>query len=219
MATDSPCEFCDEFAGGSRNSFAARYTEDLQDRTVIETEHLKVLPSLGHFVKGYLLLVPKRHYCALADTPPEIIQEVDEVKMSLIRQLSPLYGSYVFFEHGARTPGSGGCGIYHAHLHAVPVSANEVSSKLKGQFPHSSINSLFELNDAASDTSYLYYEDSSGHSSLFFPAVLPSQYMRRLIAEAAGIAQWDWRRSGREDAFLATRAEVLSLLSVAHDNR
>jgi ATP adenylyltransferase len=104
MPTNSRCEFCDEFAGGSHNSFAATYAENLQDRTIIEAEHLKVLPSLGHFVKGYLLLVPKRHYCALADAPPEIIREVDEVKKSLIGQLSPLYGSYVFFEHGARTP-------------------------------------------------------------------------------------------------------------------
>jgi hypothetical protein len=94
-----------------------------------------------------------------------------------------------------------------------------VLSKLKDQFPHRSINSLFELNDAASNTSYLYYEDSSGHPSLFFPTVLPSQYMRRLIAEAAGISQWDWRRSGREDALLATRTEVLSVLSAAHDTR
>jgi diadenosine tetraphosphate (Ap4A) HIT family hydrolase len=210
MSNDSRCEFCDEFSGGRQNAFAARYGSD--DRTVLETDHLKVLPSLGHFVKGYLLVVPKPHYCALADTPPEIIQEVEEVKRSLTRQLSPVYGRYIFFEHGARTPGSGGCGIYHAHLHALPLTADGLLPQLKGQFPSLSVESLRELGLATRNRSYLYYEDWSAGCWLFFPPFLPSQYMRRLIADALGISEWDWRRSGRDEALLATRTEVASLL-------
>jgi diadenosine tetraphosphate (Ap4A) HIT family hydrolase len=216
MSGNSRCEFCDEFCGGIHNSFATRYATELKDRTVLETEHIKVLPTLGHFVKGYLLLVPKRHYCALADTPLEVIQEVEQVKVMLIQQLTSLYGPYVVFEHGARGPGTGGCGIYHAHLHALPLSADEALSKLKNQFPSTPIGSLSDLRSATSDAPYLYCEDSSARPRLFFPAFLPSQYMRRLIAEEAGISQWDWRQSGREDALLATRAEVLSVLTAAN---
>jgi len=118
MFNPSPCEFCDEFSGGRRNSFASRYIHDLPDRTILETDHVKLLPTLGHFVKGYLLLVPKSHCCTLADAPHEAIREVEEIKRKLITHLGVQYGPYVFFEHGAQTPASGGCGIYHAHLHA-----------------------------------------------------------------------------------------------------
>jgi diadenosine tetraphosphate (Ap4A) HIT family hydrolase len=216
MSNISPCEFCDEFCGGSENSFATQYRDDLRDRTVLETPHLKVLPSLGHFVKGYLLLVPKSHYCSFADAPREAILEVEQVKATLIQHLSPVYGPYVFFEHGTRTSGSGGCGIYHAHLHALPLDAKEVISSLKVEFPHRAVRSLLDLKDATPNVSYLYCGDSSGQSWLFFPTFLPSQYMRRMIAESAGISQWDWRRSGREGGLLATRTEVLRVLSTAH---
>src|SRR5437588_10868320 len=93
--TNNPCEFCDEFRGGSQNSFIRRYIAELRDRTVIETRHLKVIPTLGHFVKGYLLIVPKLHFCALADMPLDLIQELEELKATLIKRLSPIYGSYV----------------------------------------------------------------------------------------------------------------------------
>jgi diadenosine tetraphosphate (Ap4A) HIT family hydrolase len=207
------CEFCDEFRGGTRNSFAARYIDRLKDRTILETGHLKLLPSLGHFVKGYLLIVPKRHYCALGDAPLETLRQVEEIKIELSRRLGPIYGRYTFFEHGTRGPGSGGCGIDHAHLHALPLSIRTVLSRLKGEFSYRSIASLCALRRATGSASYLYCEDSARQSWLFFPSFLPSQYMRRLTAEASGILEWDWRESGREDAFLATRVESLKALS------
>jgi diadenosine tetraphosphate (Ap4A) HIT family hydrolase len=219
MVSDNRCEFCDEFSGGKQNSFAKTYADDLSDRTILETDRVKVLPSLGHFVKGYQLLVPKVHYCTLADAPREAVREVEEIKSTLHTHLSALYGPYVFFEHGARTSVSGGCGIYHAHLHAVPANSDGLLSQLQEQFKHVALGSLVDLGVAASQTSYLYCEDSRARSWLFLPEFLPSQFIRRLIAEAAGISQWDWRQSGREDALLATRGEVLTALSIAHDGK
>ena len=161
-----------------------------QKRVILgERRRLKVIPSLGHFVKGYLLLVPKAHFCAIADTPPEFIQELEEVKGILTRQLGQLYGSYMFFEHGARSPDSGGCGISHAHLHALPLNVKDVLTKLKSQFPYLPVDSLRLLNRATAGASYLYCEDSSSGGWSFFPKFLPSQYMRRVSAESAGIAQ------------------------------
>src|SRR5437868_12927089 len=108
MHNNDYCEFCDEFSGGSRNAFAVRYGDELPNRTVLETDHVTVLPTLGHFVKGYLLLVPKVHYCTLADMPPDAIREVEDLKKSLLQRLGPRYGPYILFEHGARTVASGG---------------------------------------------------------------------------------------------------------------
>jgi diadenosine tetraphosphate (Ap4A) HIT family hydrolase len=193
------------------------YAGEPRDRAVLETAHLKVVPSLGHFAKGYLLAVPRVHLCALADAPLALIWELEEVKQALVRRLGPMYGDYVFFEHGARTPESGGCGISHAHLHALPLGSDGILPRLKAQFPHVPLDSMADLRRASSGASYLYFEDPSSQEWLFFPKSLPSQYMRRLIAGAAGIPEWDWRKSGREDLLLATRAEVLCALSGAGD--
>lgn len=212
MNTNHYCEFCDEFAGGTGNSFATWYGQEISDRTLLRTAHLRVLPSLGHLVRGYLLVVPEVHYPTLGDMPPAMIQEVEDVKRSLARLLQPIYGSYVFFEHGARSSDSGGCGIYHAHLHALPLQPKGTLPRLKEEFPHITIGSLADLGQV-SDSSYLFYEDSSGDQYVFFPKALPSQYLRRILAEDAGISQWDWRLSGREEALLTTRLEISDLIS------
>ena len=128
-------------------------------------------------------------------------------------ELSEVFGDYLFFEHGARTADCGGCGITHAHLHALPLRVDGVLPSLKKQFSHVAVKSITELTRVATDRSYLYYEESPRQGWVFFPAKLPSQYIRRLLADGAGISQWDWRQSGHEKSLLATRDEVASLLS------
>jgi diadenosine tetraphosphate (Ap4A) HIT family hydrolase len=67
LIAKNDCEFCDEFAGGSANSFARHYSYQVESRTILETSGFRVLPSLGQIVPGYLLLVPTRHYRAFGD--------------------------------------------------------------------------------------------------------------------------------------------------------
>lgn len=207
------CEFCDEFSGGNRNSFAEHYHDDHVDRTILETRGFKVVPSLGHIVEGYLLLIPRDHYCALADFPAESLRELEQLKTMLVGSLRSKYGDYVLFEHGARTENSGGCGISHAHLHAVPLPAEkDLLQTLRASFRHQQISGISGLRGIPTDCSYLYYEGVRGDCHVFYPAFLPSQYMRRLIAERLGVEHWDWRSRGREDSVLATRAYASTIL-------
>lgn len=209
----SYCEFCDEFSGGTRNSFAERYRDDHVDRTVLETSGFRVVPSLGHIVQGYLLLIPRDHYCALADLPAESLRELEQLKRTLVGSLRGKYGDYVLFEHGARTENSGGCGISHAHLHAVPLPVEkDLLETLSASFRHQQISGIPGLRSVPADHSYLYYEDALGDCHVFYPAFLPSQYVRRLIAERLGVEHWDWRSRGREDSVLVTRAYVSAIL-------
>jgi diadenosine tetraphosphate (Ap4A) HIT family hydrolase len=207
------CEFCDEFSGGTRNAFVDRYQDDAGDRTIFETKGFKVVPSLGQFVQGYLLMIPKEHRCALADLPAESLRELEQLKTALIGALRSKYGGYVLFEHGARTENSGGCGISHAHLHAVPLPVEQDPLEaLRASFRHQEISRISEIRNIPPECSYLYYEDVRGGCHVFYPAFLPSQFMRRLIAERLGLERWDWRSSGREDSVLATRSDVSMIL-------
>ncbi|HXR17147.1 MAG TPA: HIT domain-containing protein [Terriglobales bacterium] len=215
-AANITCEFCDEFAGGSANSFAAHYAHELESRTILEQENFRVLPTLGQIVPGYLLLVPNHHYRAFADMSLEELKAAEVLKTSLTEQMRVMYGNYLFFEHGVRTSDSGGCGISHAHLHAVPFPhEKDPVEELARSFSFEKISSLLELKRVEPDRSYLYYESVRGIKYVLYPPFIPSQYIRRLLAEALGNRAWDWRQCKREERFLSTLSQVSQLLSVA----
>lgn len=208
------CEFCDEFSGGTQNSFVTRYHDILADRFVFETHDFKIVPTLGQIVPGYLLLVPSEHYCALADLPIAQLGELEELKRTVDRRLHCTYGDYLLFEHGARNANSGGCGIYHAHLHAVPLSkTNDPVEQLKRAYPHDELSGLADLKHLNETASYLYYREVAGSQYVFYTEHLPSQYVRRLVAQAIGSDNWDWRRCSKEEAFLATLTQASAVLA------
>jgi len=214
LAPSSGCEFCNEFAGGSANSFAARYGYELESRLILEESDLRLLPSLGQIVPGYLLLVPNQHCRALADMSLNELNDLETLKMYVIGHLYPTYGDYLFFEHGARTSDSGGCGITHAHLHAVPFPGDkDPVEKLKQSFPFDEVSNLPELKRIQIEKPYLYYEAVHGKRYVFYPPFVPSQYIRRLLAQALGIEAWDWRQSGREENLLTTFTRTSQLLA------
>lgn len=209
------CEFCDEFAGGSANSFFVHYANEVASRTVLEQDGFRALPSLGQVVPGYLLLVPNHHYRALADMSPEELNTAEALKGGLTDQMRHTYGNCLFFEHGARTPDAGGCGISHAHLHIVPFPAEKDPVEvLLRTFPFEEISNLLDLKRIQPGNSYLYYESVRGSRYVFYPPFIPSQYVRRLLAEALGIETWDWRHCGREERFFSTLARTSQLHAV-----
>lgn len=210
--SDNECEFCDEFAGGRANSFAAHYGNDVASRTILEYGGFRAMPSLGQIVPGYLLLVPNRHYRALADMSLEELNTAELLKTDLADQMRNLYGNCLFFEHGVRTPDSGGCGISHAHLHIVPFQAEkDPVDDLIRAFPFEEVSNLRELQGVKAGKSYLYYESVCGSRYVFYPPFIASQYVRRLLAGALGVEIWDWRRCGREERFLNTLAQISHL--------
>jgi diadenosine tetraphosphate (Ap4A) HIT family hydrolase len=199
------CDFCDEFTGGNRNAFRVRYGDEVRSRIVISGGLFKVLPSLGQITEGHVLIVPSVHFCALADMPEDAFDELEQVKKQVQAALLRLNDSVVFFEHGVRTVGGGGCGIDHAHMHAVPVAAKGVLARLQRRFRGSRIESLSAIGGCLPRrSSYLFFENASGDRFVFPVRHLPSQYMRQLIAKSIGKDQWDWRASQYEPELIAT---------------
>jgi diadenosine tetraphosphate (Ap4A) HIT family hydrolase len=209
------CDFCDEFSGGLENSFTARYGSDLKSRIILKTENFSVLPSLGQIVEGYLLIVPTKHYTALADLPMQLVQELSRLCGRVRSALFDTYGPALLFEHGVRAGQSGGCGIEHAHLHAVPFAyAIEPVEELKQRHSFKFIRGISEINNEVPRTSsYLYYENISGQPCVFDVDFVPSQYLRKLLAESAGIDLWDWREYGKERALVSTLTRLAEVLS------
>jgi diadenosine tetraphosphate (Ap4A) HIT family hydrolase len=202
------CEFCDEFAGGNANSFATRYGTDIPSRTLLDHGGFRILPSLGQIVPGYLLLVPICHYVALADMPIAELRTADVLRRDLADQMRHTYGDCLFFEHGVRTGEAGGCGISHAHLHIVPFPAKkDPVEDLCDAYTFEKLSNLTELKNIQPGKSYLYYESVRGVKYVFYPSFVPSQHVRRLLAEALGLQTWDWHCFGKEEKFFETLAQ------------
>jgi diadenosine tetraphosphate (Ap4A) HIT family hydrolase len=210
------CDFCDEFSAGRNNAFILRYLPELLDRTILATGRFRVIPSVGQITQGHLLVVPIRHLCALADLSKEHNEELENICVEVRAILREEYGTCVFFEHGTRGAESGGCGIDHAHLHAVPVAADGVLDLLKREFRASKVSSFQHVKETIpADASYLFFDDAAGDRYVFPVANLPSQYMRKLVADSMGKTDWDWRECGREPELLSTLQQLTPLFSAA----
>jgi diadenosine tetraphosphate (Ap4A) HIT family hydrolase len=202
----SDCDLCREFAGDSDNSFQTIYAGGPDSRFLLRSLQFVVIPSLGQIFEGYLLLLPIKHFRALGDLPPVSLEAFAAVSESVKKVLENEYGPCIFFEHGTRSTGVGGCGIYHAHAHATPLAGlSDPVDILKKRFPFATLANLNEISKkSAGLSSYLFYQDTAARLYLFDTGPLPSQYMRKLLADAIGGQEWNWRNAGREDRLLAT---------------
>jgi diadenosine tetraphosphate (Ap4A) HIT family hydrolase len=207
------CDFCDEFSNGQQNAFARRYGQSPTRRILLDGP-FRVLPTLGQIAEGHLLIIPVQHLCAVADLPRALLHQLENLCQRVRSVLCGEYGKCVFFEHGIRGAGSGGCGIDHAHIHAVPVLADGVLRILTREFRGSSIHSLADIEGGVDkDSSYLFFEEASATRYVFPVNNLPSQYMRRLVAESIGKSDWDWQKCGREVELSSTVQRLSPLFS------
>jgi len=157
-----------------------------------------------------LLIVPAKHFTAMADMPPHIMTELVELCARVRGALSQAYGPPLLFEHGVREKGSGGCGVDHAHLHAVPFTCStEPIDELMRSHSLKLIGGIAEIHkEVAPNSSYLYYEQTNGQAWSCEIDFIPSQYLRRVVAESLGINSWDWRKCGREQSLVSSIARL-----------
>lgn len=97
--------------------------------------------------------------------------------------------------------------IYQKFLSLDPVSL------LKARFPYKRLVRFGEISPETKRlSSYLLYEDMESNRYLFLTGELPSQYMRKLLAEILGKSEWDWRSAEREERLLSTLDRLSSYL-------
>jgi diadenosine tetraphosphate (Ap4A) HIT family hydrolase len=208
------CDFCDEFRGGHRNAFTSRYGQTADRNLLAGAGSFQIVPSLGQVVEGHLLILPVAHHCALAEMRDEELEELERLCHEVRLILRDVYGECVLFEHGVRTEDAGGCGIDHAHMHAIPVAADGVLNTLKQEFSGRRIDSLQAIKQSLSDgLSYLVFEDASRGRYIFPVNKLPSQYLRKLVAESIGKTEWNWRQCGHEPELISTLERLSPLFS------
>lgn len=190
------CPFCVEIQDPLDWPHSTAYNH--QTRITAPTDALRILPTLGQLVPGSLLLLPAKHVERFADLSPSQRSDALETARAIVARFETEENGWVMFEHGALAPGGGGCGLYHGHLHLVPVAVPPTAAELlpTGQDIYG-LDAGWDSVDTADD--YLICASSDG-SARFRTVVpeertdYPSQYFRRQLHHHLGLeGPWDWR--------------------------
>ena len=191
------CVFCIADQDWGDTKYYKEFFPGFPKRTIFETNNFVVFPAIGQIVEGYLLIVTKQHFLSTAHVPEELIEELERVMVFVRRLLTDVYQPPIFYEHGPMSSThKGGCSIMHAHIHAVPVKI-ELTKRLEKQFSGQKISRLEDLRDQKlRNQSYIFLENTDGVRFVYDVPILPSQYVRRIIAKCIGVRDsWDWKKS------------------------
>lgn len=215
--SNGQCCICSEIQSGRLPPlYEEKY--DIAYRNCLETRDFVVFPSVSPLTFGHLLLFPKRHVTSLAQLNSKCLQNLCKIVTQLAARVSVRSDPPYFFEHGVPENGTGGCGITHAHLHLLPLPTSialSADGRVSKEYPPDRSGDLVHMLDThIPGFHYLLFGQDLGDLRLSFSSGLPSQYMRRIIAEETGLTCWDWRELSGVNLFRRTIKEIGMLEAV-----
>ena len=209
------CAYCSSLLACGWRSFP----KPAWDTILFASDRFVVVPTLGAFVEGWLLIVSKEHVLCMGSLPSDASAELAHVADVVADVLRAEYSPPTQFEHGPAEPGlEVGCGVDHAHLHLVPldfglvqaatVSLQELGASWEASLP--SFASLGRLHE--SGKSYLYVREPGSEPVHCVPPSVPCQFFRRIIADGRGIGdQYDYHNYPHEQCVKRTLQRLTGL--------
>lgn len=183
------CPFCDELIN-SNNGIIGK------SRIIAETSDFVVFPTTGGFVKNYQLIVPKKHINCFGELSLNELKELKGI-IEWQKEINMKYFNMnsLIFEHGALYPtNESGKSIVHAHLHIFPNDKSLLEEISKYDFGINQIDNIDNLRDICHKfAKYLYYCDIDGKSYIMTHQGIPSQFLRKILADSLNIKEWNWR--------------------------
>ena len=200
------CPFCLEMDDPARSIFATMMQGRLESRIIYEDEDFVVMPVLGQFTEGGLLLLARAHIPSFAHLEPKLFPRLEQLFKVIGEALQAKWGvPPLFFEHGPSSQTSkGGCCVDHAHFNIFPARASirpQLHSRM--QLPLQSLSELQRLRNA--EFGYLFVQENDATRNVFDGLNAPSQLVRRIITSQIGRPErWHWRDYPGCDELLAT---------------
>jgi len=190
------CPYCAEINNVYEGNIFYSFTGK-RNYIMRETQHFVVLPSLGMFIEGFLLMVPKEHYLSLGALPENLFVELYELKEFVIKLYHDIYNKPpIFFEHGSTScMRRGGACVEHAHLQSVPLKKDLKPELIRLLGSPLEINKYEDLRNLyAKDQPYIFYERFDGKMFVWEVSILPSQFFRQVLAKEIGKTEkWNWQ--------------------------
>ena len=200
-STQCSCSFCNEFA----------HPTGAPNRKAWEGQGWVLLPSLGSFTPGYLLLMPHRHVRSFAELSPDEFGPATSIAEHARCEIFEEFGPTIIAEHGSGTPQarSAAC-CDHAHWHLIPADIQRVAAMYEAAGgPPVLLTNVGHLTSWAAK-SYIYLSPLKGvHWVWPYSQTFPSQFVRRVCASSRGIGDfYDWALFPFAENMLVTRQRL-----------
>jgi diadenosine tetraphosphate (Ap4A) HIT family hydrolase len=214
--TNLKCEFCTELSLPGDSRFRAIYGAHLETRIHEIDSQFVLFPTLGQILPNWFLLAPKRHVETFSSLTASEQGLLDEILRGVQAKLFA-NGKFVMFEHGCGGSTGNGCGIYHAHIHLVPVDRPVLAENIMSQ-PGRTHKSLIQCLDVLRNSSNYYllrdtngtvtswnFEEEASHEPI-------SQFFRMRMADLCGVPEsWNWKDYESVEPRLLEAARELAL--------
>ena len=167
----------------------------LHNTPLAESHRFVVIPSIGPFLPGHVMVVSKIHESSLLSMGVNAVQEYDSLAERLRRL--PVWDGTVPLEaeHGSTSANRAGACVVHSHVHWIP-GTGQYFDILASQLAHLS-RTDYEAS-LAGRRPYIFLRGGS-ECGFFRAGGLPSQAIRRFLCDVLGRDDTDWRQNPRLD--------------------
>lgn len=189
MSLKYSCEFC--CLEESNDPVLPDYLMDINTAginqgIIYRGVHYLVKPDISPIIENHLLIIPKEHVFCMNSSILKVYEgELKMVKQIIMDFCHGLGKGVLFFEHGCCSDKeSGSSCIHHAHLHAIPVTAEQEKSVV--------CEVVKDLGVPISTTAdvvgkeYLYLETERLGSMYWTDNARQSQFFRIVISRTIG---------------------------------
>lgn len=192
-------------------SIKCKFCSDIPFQEIVyQSLSTNVVASIGALVEGWTLVFPVKHVLSLAGLEAgewlDFQRDLTKIKESVENKFGPV----VLFEHGSAGAGrTAGCGVDHAHMHIVPlnfdlrISVEKISNEV-GKYEWTKVKTRPASRPGFD---YIYLSDKTG-SWITYAPLLPSQVIRRAIANEIGADEWDWKKDNQSERMLRVAATL-----------
>ena len=184
-----------------KNCFLCKVVDGNPDKEHIlyESNHFVVIPGLGAFFDGYVMIIPKRHVMSFAELDKEEYEEFAQVLSDMKFILESVYNKKIFvFECGSGRNGGGKheTSIVHAHMHLAPTDMPVLEEVQKSGLYPAQIEP-HELVEKYGEYPYMLYIDQEDNWFITDDqeTYFPRQHPRQVLADYMGLAkgEYNWR--------------------------
>jgi inosine/xanthosine triphosphate pyrophosphatase family protein len=195
LTSPGRCPFCSELEEDGPSIFSEMIGDRLRSRILYRDEDFVVMPPIGQFMRGGLLLLARRHIPSFAWLSPDRFPRLEQLIKVIGDVLVTRWGvAPLVFEHGpAPERSKGTCCVDHAHFNIFPAPVL-VHPHLAERM-HFQVAALADLRQLQSaEFGYLFVQENDGTRRAYDGQYAPSQLVRRFVTSQLGMpARWHWR--------------------------
>ena len=187
------------------------------EHILYESDSFFVVPGLGAFFEGYVMIVPKRHVMSFAELNTDEYEEFLQVLNDIRFILESIYNKKIFvFECGSGKNGGGknATSIVHAHIHLAPTDM-PVLKNVQDSGIHPGLILPRQLSNYGTYPYMLYIDQEDNWYIASDPnSYYPRQHPRQVLAHYMGLekGKYNWRIFRHEEKMDIIAEEFYSFI-------